>query len=476
MGDSVVVTQALAGFTLLVLQAAPQAPAAPAPERKLPAQEISLEPLAKGEAARALDSSLSFAELDELLIARRAMGATGRDALKHLLKTQLLARLAIESKVVITPEELEAKSKEIEARIVAAGEAKNLAQYLERTGVAADVFREHLRLAMVQALLAKRALGIPEDQEINDEKQEMWLNQLLDQRGAQLPPPPWTDGIAARCGDLQVKATEFLEYLHFLLPEDDVREDCFQLLLQRRARARMPDLSNEALAKAVEVELDRRRRETERDKRYGGMSYEQLMAAQGLAPGFLPRDPAIVIAALATLWVDRSMGDKGLRAAYAKERESFDGRFGEAIDTHMILLRAAELPNQLIPRDFPAADRELSTMKASIKSFEDFAKLARERSEETSTKETSGHLGFVTRADERLPAAVRDALFLAKPGADGTAVAGPVRIQGGVCLFWVGVRRPAPSWEEMSVNVHREFRKRFLDEVLPRESLRTYLD
>lgn len=471
-----VLTQALAGFMLLVLQAPPAAPAAPGPERKLPGQEISLEPLAEGEAARVLDSSLSFEELDELLIARRAMGPTGRDALRHLLKTQLLARLAKEGKVEISTKELDAESKKFEADLVAAGEAKHLKEYLERTGVAADVFREHLRLALVQKLLTRRALGIPEGQEVNGEKQEMWLNQVLDQRGAQLPPPPWTDGIAARCGDMQVTTAEFLKYLHLLLPSDDVRDDCFQLLLQRRARARMPDLSNEALAKAVEVEIERRRRETARDKRYDGMSYDQLMAAQGLAPGFLPKDPAIVIAALATLWVDRSMGDQGLRAAYAKEREFFDGHFGEAIDASMILLRAAELPNQLIPRDFPSADRELSSLKAGIQSYEQFAKLAREHTEETATREKGGHIGFVTRADVRLPVQVRDALFLAKPGTDGTAVVGPVRIQGGVCLLWVGVRRPAPSWDEMSVNVHREMRKRFLEEVLPRDRLRTYLD
>ena len=107
---------------------------------------------------------------------------------------------------------------------------------------------------------------------------------------------------------------------------------------------------------------------------------------------------------------------------------------------------------------------------------EDFAKLASERSEESITREKAGQIGFVTRADERLPVAVRDALFMLKPGVDGSAVAGPVRLPGGCCLLWAGIRRPAPGWDEMSVNVHREMRKRFLDDVLPRERMRTYMD
>jgi hypothetical protein len=38
-------------------------------------------------------------------------------------------------------------------------------------------------------------------------------------------------------------------------------------------------------------------------------------------------------------------------------------------------------------------------------------------------------------------------------------------------LLWFGARRPAPSWETMASHVHRELRKRFVDEVLPRSSV-----
>lgn len=466
---------AFAWILILALQAAPAGPDAK-PKARPAAASPATPPLGANEAARAGETSLSMAELDEVLIGRRAMGPKGRESLKHLLDVKLLARLAQESKLVISEAEIDARSKEIEADVVASGAAKNLQEYLESSGVALDVFRDHLRLAMIQETLARRALDTPPDEKLNGEKQKMWLQQVLEQRGAQLPPPPWPDGIAARCGDLEVKVKDFLEYLHLLLPPDDVREDCFQLLLLKRIRARMPDLAPAALNKAVDAELNRRRHDTEIDPHYRGLSYEQVMGAQGLQAAYLQQDPAVVIAALATLWVDRAQGDTGLKAVYAKERELFDGRYGEAIDARMVFLRASTLPNQLIPRDFPAAERELIGWKSSIKNVDDFGKVAREHSEEKNTREQDGRLGYITRGNESLPVELRDALFLAKPAADGTALVGPIRLQGGVCLLWVGVRRPAPGWDEMSINVHRELRKRFLDEALSRDSVRTYLD
>ena len=465
-----------AWILILALQTAPAGPDAKLQARPAAVAKVVLAPLQAGEAARAGDTSLSFEELDELLIGRRAMGPKGRESLKHLLDTKLIARLAQESKLTISEAELDKRSKELEVRIVAAGEALNLQAYLDKSGVALDVFREHLRLALIQETLARRALGTPAGEEVNGEKQEMWLAQVQEQRGAQLPPPPWPDGIAARCGDLEVKVKDLLDYMHLLLPAEDVHEDCYQLLLQKRVRARMPDLSAEALDKAIDVELERRRVDIVGDPRYRGLTYEQVMGAQGLQAAYLRRDPAVVIAALATLWVDRSQGEKGLKAIYAKEREFFDGRFGEAIDASMIFVRASTLPNQLIPRDFPAAERDLAGWKSSIKTLDDFAKLAREHSEEKTTREQGGRMGYITRGDERVPAELREALFGAKPGSDGSAVIGPLRIQGGCCLLWAGLRRPAPGWDEMATNVHREMRKRCLDESLTRDSVRTYLD
>jgi hypothetical protein len=53
---------------------------------------------------------------------------------------------------------------------------------------------------------------------------------------------------------------------------------------------------------------------------------------------------------------------------------------------------------------------------------------------------------------------------------------GPVRSQGGVMLAWVGERRASPAWDVMASYVHRELRKRFMDEALKSSEVTTFLD
>jgi len=55
-------------------------------------------------------------------------------------------------------------------------------------------------------------------------------------------------------------------------------------------------------------------------------------------------------------------------------------------------------------------------------------------------------------------------------------VLGPLRIQGGVVLVQLGERRAVPSWDDMSAHVHRELRRRFLDELLQPSQVATWLD
>ena len=85
---------------------------------------------------------------------------------------------------------------------------------------------------------------------------------------------------------------------------------------------------------------------------------------------------------------------------------------------------------------------------------------------------------------ERLPPEIRQqaAQALAGPPPPGAGIdpavslVGPVRVANGFVLLWLGERRPAPSWETMAAHVHRELRKRFLDEVLQKSSVVTVFE
>jgi parvulin-like peptidyl-prolyl isomerase len=454
-----------------IAAAAPQTPAPVAPVAPPVAPEW-------GEvAARCLEEAVAWPALDELLLARHALGEDGRSALRQLLRARLLDKLARESKLEITQAMLQARWEAIDREILASGKSRGLAGYLQDEGVDPQVFREFLRLGMVQETLARRALGIPEGREVNAEQQEMWLDQVIEQRGTHWPPPPWPDGIAARCGDVTVSAKDFTLFLRTQLPAETVREACYQILLEQRVRARMPDVSGEALAEALEAEIGRRRAEVASDERYKGLSYEQVLAAQGMALDTIQRDPSVVCAALATLWVDRSYGEEGLRKVYAEERSTFDGLHGEAREVRALFLRGVVFTNELNPRTFAQAEARLNELAEQVASPDDFTRLVAEHSEDPTTREKQGLLGWVPRGDERVPAAIREAVY-SEGGRDRGSgrLVGPVRLNNGAALLWVGARRPAPGWETMRAAVHGELRRRFLEDCLRRDCVVTFLD
>jgi hypothetical protein len=424
-------------------------------------------------AARAGETTLSFAELDQLVLERHALGETGRAALKHLVRARLLDQLARESRLEVGPAAVDARCAEFEAEIGAAS-GRTLDEYLAENGVSRAKFREFLRLAIVQETLARRALGLPEKKPVPGDQQEMWLDQVIAQRGTSTPPPPWPDGVAARCGGLEIGAGDYLAHLRDQLDPDTLREDCYQALLKKRVLARMSDVSDEGRALAVEAELARRRAEAAAEPKYRGLTYDQVLAAQGSLLAALPHDPAIVSAALAHVWVDRTHGEDGLKQAYASERAWFDGRFGDAYELRVLFLRAAHLTNALVPRSFGDAERDLDALRPALRTAAEFAREAKARSEDARTRENGGLLGFVTAGDESVPEPIRSAAFGA-PGTGERAI-GPVRLQNGVALVWIGAKRPASGWNDMRRHVHRELRRRFLEDVLPKKDVTTYLD
>ncbi len=427
--------------------------------------------------ARAFDSVLVWRDLDAVLLARHAMAKEGRGALRHLAESRVLEIGARENGIEVPDRVLEARWKDLDQQILASGDKQGIAGYLRRGRLTRESFLSYLRLAVVHETLTRRALGLRDDAAVSGEQQQLWMDDALKVRDYTEFLPPWKDGIAVRSAEFTITIPEFVRYMREHLPEDTLRDDCYHVLLERRLHARMPDLAEDKLGQYVAEEIQRRRDEAALDPRYAGVPYDKLIAAQGIVVESLPQDPSIRIAALARAWVDRSYSPDDLRRVYTDEREHFDGLFGASIDTYMLFLRAAELTNDFNPRTFAAADAELKRWKAEIHSLEDFKRLAREKSEDAPTRETGGSLERVTALSPRVPADIRAEVARAlaiDSGAPG--VVGPVRTPTGCMLLWLGERRPGASWDTMQKHVHRELRKRFVDEVLPRARLSTQFE
>lgn len=426
-------------------------------------------------AARAFDTVLTWDELDEVILARRAMSKEGRENLRHMAQVELLDVLGRQNGLSASDEEVEAQLRQIQAQLAASGEKTSFGDLLKEKRVTLAEFRRLLRLASVQETLTRRALGLKDGDEVTGEQQQIWIDDALLQREYEEFNPPWSDGVVARCADFTITQDEFLRSLRMRLSDETLREDSWQLLLVKRMRARMPDLAPEKLAKAVAEELQRRRDDTKRDPRYKGVSYESLLATQGVLVDRIERDPGVLVGALSKLWVERSYDDAALQRVYKDERELFDGAYGAAVDTSMIFLRAAHFKNEFVPRTFAEADQKLRDVRARVRTLEAFRLAAKEISEDAQTKDAQGAMGYLTARTTKVPAEVQ-AEIAAAVGTDASASAeaclvGPVRVPNGCVLLWFGLRRPAPAWDTMAHHVRTELRRRFVEEVLPRSAL-----
>jgi hypothetical protein len=425
---------------------------------------------------------LKRSELEEALLERFGLSQTGRELLDLLLKSRLLEQLARENGLTVSDADVARRWDELEKRARAAGEKGGLAGEIEESGLSQSQFREFLRLSLVQERLTRAALGLDPSAEVPGEKQEIWLEQELARRGFEILPPPWKDaagsaGIVARCGDVVIARDDFASFLAARLPREDVRETCWHLLLLAAIERRMPDLAPRALERAIDAEIERRR--ARHALEYPAITFEQRLGATGKTLELLRREPSVRIAALTRLWVDRTAGPEGLRQAYEKERALFEGRFGEAVRAHMLFRVAGRFVNDLCPRTFEDAEDELEEFGQRARSLDEFTALVERFSEEHSTKKQKGELGWVTRADPRVPAAISAAIFdLRDSGGKippGGRLVGPVRLDSGAALLWVSELRATPSWEEMAEHVHEELRRRFVEELLPRGELELLL-
>jgi hypothetical protein len=436
---------------------------------------VALAPAPQRVAARGKGGlEIARPDLEKVLLERHGFSENGRELLELFLKARLLEHLGEQQGIRVSGAEVDRRWNELERQARAGG--GGLAAEIQRRGLTPEQFRDFLRLAVIQERLTRRALGLREDAPVSGDQQELWIRQEIQTRGLELLSPTEAmgpGGVMARCGEIAITRAEFGAFLLERLGEEAVAESAWHLLLERALERRLPDLGSEARAQAIEAEVDRRR--AKHRVEYPGVSFEQRLAATGRTLGQLRGDPSVAIAALSRLWVDRNAGPEGVRSAYEKERAWFEARHGEAVHAALLFLVAGRFKNDLCPRTFEEAERDLERMRERCRDRAAFSELVARHSEEPGSKKQAGDLGWITRGETRLPVELREAMFhLLDTGGtipEEGRVLGPIRLDTGVALLWLVERRASPSWEEMSERVHEELRRRLIEDVMPRESV-----
>ena len=227
-----------------------------------------------------------------------------------------------------------------------------------------DEFREFLRLAhRAGDPDAPRARASPEDRPVPAEQQEMWLDQILEQRGTELRAALGPDGVVARCGD--GRRARWRSYLEHLRNE---------LAARRRAHGLLPAAARpSACARACRTwrrrrstrrstkSCERRRAEVDADPRYKGAGVRaDRWRPRACASTVAPRSGGERRGAGAGCGSTAPTTSRACARAYEDERACFDGAVRRG-DRHarVIFLRAAALTNELNPRSFEDAEDEL---------------------------------------------------------------------------------------------------------------------
>lgn len=436
----------------------------------------NVESIPSGVVAIAGDQSVRTAEFDAAVLIRYSGQEILDSALEDLSERLLLAELIRQQGIDVDDKALEERFAQLDAQARAQGAEGGLRAELERGGIPLALFRDRLRLQLGLERLVRLDLNARPDRAISDQEQQAWLDAQLKARGIRKRPRPWTDGIAATVGDeIPVLADAWSSNVQRQVASEELRELAFQLLLAKAVRKRLPDLSDEGVDAAIADEVARRKAVAEADPTYQGVAFERLLEARGLTIELLARDPAVRVAGLSTWFVDQAQGEAGLRETYEAERDWFEDRYGEAVRARILYLVAAPERGPLTPRTFADAEEVARGIAAQIGSEADFERLCRTQSEDPLSRERGGDLGFVLPASENVPAALRDEIFL-QHGAGRAGLVGPIRLDNGVALLWLGQVRPSPDWSVMRDQVHRELRRRFLAETLPAETIRTVFD
>lgn len=447
--------------------ATPTAPPQQAEDRETQA-ETPAERVRRGELAAASGPhGVGFDELDALLVSRYALAPDGERATVFLAKTIVLDQLLAESRMEITRQELIERFGELDASVRAGGGA-GLKAELASQGVDLEVFLETLRLGMAQERLARRALGLPEDQPVDPDSQELWLNQILGERGIERLPPPYTDDVVARVGERGITSSELGRALRAQLPATEIHEALEQLVLERALFDRLGPFDAAELEAQLDREIDRRRREAESDPAYSGVPFEDLLVASGRTIQGLRDDPALRVRARVELHLDEEASGDALRERYLAEKGRFDDLYGEAVAARWIY-RVGRNREEL-----DVASRELATLAGRATTEHHFAALALEHSQHAESAEFGGNIGDIHRAGSGLDPALVDALFQAARSSS-RGVLGPIEISGGVVLLWAGDLRPTPPEDQLLLEVRGELARRLLRSALPEPAV-TFVD
>ena len=368
----------------------------------------------------------------------------GRQACDVLVDALLTRREAEKHGLMPTEAEVRAFWRELQDQLRAAGRQPEEFAAVRNTGEAQ--WLRDLSVQLAQERLVRRELGLGPDAKVTGDMLRLWLAEARERASVRTDPDRLPAGVAAKVGDTSVPLVE-LGFLLLRTSEDFERDRFLRQIVYLESLEALGEKHGVSVTPAdLDAAVERRRREASRDPRFAGVSFENLLEAQGLT-----------VAALRELRVFRAQvlldelalvlfPDDDLRDELERDRQRVLDEVGPRRRIGVIFVRALVDPNALIVRSFEQAKQHLE-------------------GEDGDSKPSGGAVGWHRRSSDQLPEPVLKAAF----ALDVAEVSMPIEADDGCYLVTVLDREPVPDDAEL-VRRLRELRARELGESLLRDA------
>jgi hypothetical protein len=362
----------------------------------------------------------------------------GQQACSMLVDATLTRQAAVERKVVLTDAEVRAFWEELKGQLRAAGQRPEDFPAFRNSSM--QQWLDYLALQPTQERLVRKDLGLRDDEAVSPDMLRLWMQEERKKRNVVTDPDSLPVGTCARVGNVDLPLVD-VGFLLLRTSEDDERDKFVRQVVYLRA---IDAVAAKEGVKIDDADLDaavaERRADAARDPRYQGITFKQILEAEGLTVDALRQLRVFRAQVLLDKLAERLFPDAELTAEIERDRQAVLDLVGPRRRLGVVFVRALDEPNEIVRLTFDEAKKQLEGVRTRLE-VEDFATVARIESEDPATRPQGGDAGWHRRASERLPAPVLAAAWTLEAG----AVSPPVRTDEGWWLVKVSEIDPAPG-------------------------------
>jgi hypothetical protein len=254
-------------------------------------------------------------------------------------------------------------------------------------------------------------------------------------------------GEVARVGKFHLTELDLGRILERTADREEREKFVRQIVLQNCLAARAERLGITVSAAEMAREVELRRAEANANPAYGGMPFEQLLAAQGLTVDELRSSPILRAQVLEQKIAAAALPDAEVERRLDADRDAILRQHGARRRLSVLMLRAdAESATEVAARIAQIRERIVREMP--------FAEAARTYCDEPQLKVASGDAGWHNREGSPLPDEVIEAAFAASVG----DLSEPIRTEDAYWLVRVAAVEPEPGAALLAARMREEFR------------------